>query len=169
MIFKSKKIRKGCIMSTLITNAAPMFIPLGTKDDSIEKVTPRTIGVPSHLAKTYIFAEKGPVLDRTGLPVKELVDYAKLVKLYGYKTVDPTSPYYTHATKFMTEIMKQGSVVLVQRVLPKDVDELANVTIYLDVLKTKVPLYKRNSDGVLRTIAMVIQSKMTIHLLMDIK
>lgn len=130
-----------------IVNAAPQFIPLGTDDKSIKLITPQPIPVPQHLPKFYLWAEKGPVLGRDGLPVRSLVDGGSLIAMYGDATVDPTSPYYTHATKFATTILGQGNTIMVQKIIPEDNDSIANVTIYLDVLKDKVKNYKRHADG----------------------
>lgn len=131
----------------IIVNAAPQFIPLGTDDKSIKQLTPQPIPIPQHLPKFYLWTEKGPVKDKSGLSVRSLVDGGKLISMYGDASVDPTSKYYTHATKFATSIIGQGNTIMVQRIIPDDNNTIANVTIYLDVLKDKVKKYKRHIDG----------------------
>ena len=131
----------------MIVNAAPQFYPLGTDDKSIKRVPVEPIAYPSHLPKFYLFGQKGPVIDSSGLSAREVCGGAKALKLYGGDSFDNTKPYYNHATKFAMTILGKGNSVMFQRVIPTDNDKIANVTIYADILADSVKKYKRNTDG----------------------
>lgn len=132
-------LRKGVNMS-LIKNASPQSIFLGTDDKSTRTVTPGRDPIPTHLPLFYVYAEKGPV-------TRELVKTTKFVSMYGTRTIDQNDKYYTHQTRFLMDIMGEGNTCMVQRLVPADAGVRANAVIYLDVLKTKLPNYIRDSFG----------------------
>jgi len=135
-------------MATTPVNAAPMFIPLGTDDKSTRPITPAPIPIPSHLPLVFLKTARGPVVDEMGLAVRELVDGSKLLKLYGDRTLDVNDVFYNHATKLANTVLGKGNSILVQRLVSEDARNVkANITVYLDVLPTKVPNYKRHRDG----------------------
>lgn len=125
-----------------IVNAAPMVIDRGTRDMSIRQVPESPLEVPQHLPLMYIFAEKGPVgryyLDH---------DNVSLTQIYGDKTFDVNSKYYTHVTPFLSATASAGNNVVVHRLVAPDAKDVANAALYLDVLETQVPLYKKADDG----------------------
>ena len=125
-----------------IVNAAPMVIDLGTQDLSTRVVPQNSLSIPQHLPKLYIFAEKGPI-------GPAYVDFASvsLTQLYGDETFNLLNKYFTHQTVFASAIAGAGNNCVIQRVVPDDAQDAANVTLYLDVLPTQVPLYQKNTDG----------------------
>lgn len=127
---------------TSIVNAAPLVVDLGTRDLSIREVPFETLRIPQHLPKVYIFAEKGPVG-----PTYIDFDMNTLVDIYGEATFDVTKKYYTHQTPFLELFASNSNNCVVHRLTPSDAKDVANVTIYLDVLPTYVPLYQKNTDG----------------------
>ena len=125
---------------SLVKNAAPMFISLGTADQSIKAVTPGVDPIPQHLPKFYIRTPKG-----TTKPVS--MSTAKLVSMFGSDAFDTNSKYYNHQTRFMTAIAGTGNTVMVQRVVSEDAGLNSNIVVYADILPTQVPNYVRNSLG----------------------
>ena len=128
-------------MSNLPLTGTPKVIFLGTKDESKRLIPyvepPRATHVPLFI----MYTEKGIV------GKKQYVG-ENTTQLYGEKTFDPSSPYFTAANLFASAILGQGNPIVVQRVLPADaMDKIANVTIYLDVLPAKLPVYKRYENG----------------------
>ena len=127
-------------MNVPINNASPNVIQLGAKDMSIKAAPPRPIIIPTHLPMVILFTESGPA-------TKELVDGARLVGLYGSGTFERTKPFFNHATRLAELMMAAGNSLMVKRIIPEDNDTISNVTIYLDVLKDDVNVYKRHDDG----------------------
>ncbi len=126
-------------------NAAPMVIDQGTRDMSARTVTGGVLSVPQHLPKFYIFSEKGPV----GPSYLDL-DSATLTQVYGDATFDVNQKYYTHQTVFLQGVAKKGNNCVIQRLVAPDASDRSNIALYLDVLPTQVPLYRKNSDGSLQ-------------------
>lgn len=127
-------------MSTLIKNASPGTIQLGTDDQSKAVIYPTALEIPQHLPKFYILGEKG-----TTLPVLATPDMLTLI--YGSRTFDINDAFYNHQTKFLMCAAGQANTCMVQRLIPENVKVRSNFTIYVDVLPTQVPNYKRNSFG----------------------
>lgn len=123
-------------------NAAPMVNDLGTKDVSTRVVPQGALGIPQHLPKLYIFAEKGPMG-----PTYVDLDTVSLTKLYGVNTFDVNGKYYTHQTPFLETIAAAGNNCVVHRVEGTGATDVANLALYLDVLPTQVPLYQKATDG----------------------
>jgi len=128
-------------MSTMPTTGTPEVLFLGTKDDSKKLIPYVKPPKATHVPLFILYTEKGIV------GKKQYVG-ENVTQLYGEKTFDPTSPYFTPANLFASAIMGQGNPIVIQRVLPADaMTKIANVTIYLDVLPETLPVYKRYEDG----------------------
>jgi len=128
-------------MVTLV-NSAPMVIDRGTRDFST-RVVPTEFGkFPQHLPKFYIFAEKGPVG-----PTYVDLGVTTLTELYGEKTFNVESKYYTHSTPFIEKVAANGNNMVIHRLVPSDAKDVANLQLYLDVLPTTVTIYQKNTDG----------------------
>lgn len=125
-----------------IINAAPMVVDLGTRDMSIRQVPENPLDIPQHLPLVYLFAEKGPV-GRTYIDH----DNVSLTQVFGDRTFDVNSKYYTHQTPFVNAFAGAGNNCVVHRLMAPDAKDVANVAMYLDVLETQVPVYKKNTDG----------------------
>ena len=128
-----------------ILNAAPMVIDQGTRDMSTRVLPSSPLEIPQHLPKFYIFAEKGPM----GPNYMDL-DQASLTQIYGDATFDVNDKYHTHQTPFLQAVASAGNNCVVHRLPGKNSKDVANVTLYLDVLRTQVPIYEKNQDGSLR-------------------
>lgn len=125
-----------------IENATPMVYELGTRDLSIRTVPQAVLQFPQHLPKYYIFAETGPM-------GPHYMDLARqtLTEVYGDKTFDVKSKYYTHQTPFLQAAVRAGNNCVVHRLPGRNSKDKANIGFYLDVLPTVVPLYEKNQDG----------------------
>lgn len=128
-----------------IQNASPMVYSLGTRDLSSRIVNNNSLNVPQHLPKLYIYAESGPI----GPNYIDL-SATSLTSLYGTETFNVDGKYYTHQTPFLEVIAAQGNNCVVHRLVAPDAKDTANITLYLDVLPTQVPIYQKNTDGSLK-------------------
>lgn len=128
-------------MSFAIVNGAPQDINLGAHDMSIKPQPPKPITVSTHTSLCFGFAVSGPV------GTKEYVDGGRLVALYGGDTFDRTLPYFTHGARMAEIVSSAGNALMFVRIIPEDNDTIANVTIYLDIIKDTIPVWKRNNDG----------------------
>ena len=136
--------------TNVLRNAAPMVVDLGTKDLSSRVVPYINLDIPQHLPKFYIFAEKGPIGPNFVVLSQQqdsLVQPTPITDIYGKSTFDVTSKYYTHQTVFVNAVVANGNNCVIHRVVPPDIKDVANITLYLDVLPTQVPLYAKYSDG----------------------
>jgi hypothetical protein len=129
-------------MSYVPINGAPLVIDYGTQDLSPRRI-PRFTATPQHVAKFWIYAQKGSTKELFSSP-------NNLAYLYGDNTLKENSKYFNHQTLFMKRVAAAGNSVKVKRLLPPDVGPKANVILYLDVLETTVDLYELNSDGSIR-------------------
>ena len=127
---------------TDILNAAPMVIDLGTRDLSTRTAPASPLTIPQHLPKIYGFFEKG----EGGAQYVDF-DTASLTQLYGDDAFDVNKKYYTHQTPFLQAAAAAGNNCVVHRLFAPDAKDVANVALYLDLLPTQVPLYKKNPDG----------------------
>jgi len=125
-----------------IINAAPMVIDLGTRDLSTRVVPLSPLEIPQHLPKLYIFAEKGPIG-----PTYIDFDNESLTQVYGDETFNVAGKYYTHQTPFLELMAGAGNNCVVHRLSPPDANDVANFTLYLDIVPDQVPLYDKNTDG----------------------
>lgn len=125
-----------------IKNAAPMVIDRGTQDRSTRVVAVSSLTSPQHLPKFYVFAETGPL-------GPNYVDFSQdsLTNLYGDDTFNAEKKYYSHQTPFLQAAASAGNNCMVHRLMSADATDRANVVMYLDVLPTQVPVYKKNVDG----------------------
>lgn len=124
-----------------IYNATPGTISQGVNDQSTRSVPFAAEDVPQKVDLYYLFAKKGGT-DRFFGTISEARSK------YGNETFDSNSKFFTHHTDMLNEIIGgSGSKCVIQRVVPSDAGVKANVAVYLDVLNTKIPNYKRNSNG----------------------
>jgi len=126
-------------MATLIKNASPQNIPLGTNDLSTRVIKPGPLKIPQHLLKSFIFAQRGPT-------TPEPTEAGAMLLMYGVNTFNINKKYYNHATRFLSAAAAH-SVVMPQRVVPDDANDESNIIIYVDIVEDDVPNYKRTSIG----------------------
>lgn len=126
-------------MNTIV-NGTPLTRTQGVNDESIEPPVYQPVSVPTHLAKIYIFAADGPAGG-------QMTVGASRTRMYGAESFDLRQKWANHATVLANTINETGNIAMTERVFPADIGPRANLRLMLDVLKTKVPEYKRNEDG----------------------
>lgn len=127
-------------MTAQIINAAPLTIQRGTQDLSTRPVPREPEAIPTHLPKTYIYAQKGPT-------IPQLVEGGSRTSIYGVDSFDVRKKWANHATVLSNLVNAEGNAQMTERIIPADAGPESNVLISLDVLPTTVPDYVRNSDG----------------------
>lgn len=127
-------------MSSYIVNAAPMVIQHGTQDLSTRQLPREAEAIPQHLPKFYVFAQKGPT-------TPQLVVGAERINTYGVDTFDLRGKFANHSTVFANLVNAEGNSCMIERVIPDNAGPEANILFWLDVLPTKVDVYKRDFDG----------------------
>lgn len=128
-------------------NGAPKVVDYGIEDLSIRRVPTQSTAAPQHLPIFLLWAEKGTTDE-------VLTAGAERENIYGDKTFTPGSKYYNHATIFANRANQEANACIIKRLVPADAGPKANLTLWLDVLETKVDLYRRNTDGTIWTDAL---------------
>lgn len=123
-----------------IYNNTPATYSLGVDDQSTRSVPLTDEQLAQKIDLYYIFARKGGS-DRF------LGNIADANLKYGSDTFNPLSKYFTHQTDLLSETLGVGGQCVMHRIIPDDAGVRANISLYLDVLETYVPNYKRTSDG----------------------
>lgn len=123
-----------------IYNNTPATYSLGVDDQSTRSIPLTDEQLAQKIDLYYIFAKKGGA-DRF------LGSYADASLKYGSDTFNPLSKYFTHQTDLLKEVLGVGGQCVMHRIIPDDAGVRANISLYLDVLETYVPNYKRTSDG----------------------
>lgn len=123
-------------------NAAPLVNDTGINDKSFRMLPTAVTNIPQHLPKFYVRASKGPVGDN-------YVDFnvTNLNNLYGAESFEEGSKFFTHQVPFITGAAGHGNNMVIHRVIGPDAEDVANVTIYVDVAKADVVVYEKNEDG----------------------
>lgn len=127
-------------MTAQIVNAAPLTIQRGTQDLSTRVVPREPEEIPTHLPKTYLYAQKGPT-------TPQLVVGDSRTRIYGVDTFDVRKKFANHATVLSNLVNAEGNAQMTERIIPSDAGPNSNLLLSLDVLPTQVPDYVRNSDG----------------------
>lgn len=127
-------------MSIQIHSGVPRLYSTGKKDSSGGVVPVEPLAIPTHLPKIYIYAEDGDLQP-------QLAVGGTRQQLYGKRTFDERSKYFTHTTVLSNVVNAQGNMQMLQRVLPTDHGPKANLRLIADVLETQVPVYERMPDG----------------------
>ena len=124
-------------MSELVTirNNTPRFIHEGIRDESIVPLTSQPEQLPQHLPLMYVLAQKGPMY-----PV--LVVPSDYTRLYGAKSLDVRSPYYTHATELLKIILSEGNACFVKRLAPGA--KTASLTLVAELTEGTIYEYQRD-------------------------
>lgn len=125
-------------------NAAPNVQDRGIHDGSIVQVARAPRPLPQHLPKYYLFCQKGRAEE-------ELLVGVERDNVYGTATFTDGSPYFNHGTIFANGTNAQGNAGMYKRLIPADAGPKSNITLWLDVLETRVDLYERLPDGSIKT------------------
>lgn len=117
---------------------APGVISYGIDDKSSRRPTPVPELLPDSLPIIYTFAQKG---DRT----PRYVSGAAMHNVYGSRTWDADSKYFTHQTA-MGKVHAVNSGIMVQRLVPPDATP-ALVRLSLLIAPCRLPVWKRGANG----------------------
>lgn len=123
-----------------ILNAAPRPLLNGIRDLSARAAVREAEVRPTHFPLFFFYAEQGP-------EEPQFITSDTLTQLYGSKTIDPRSKYYTHQTEFMSSVLGEGNAVMGRRIVPADA-KTARLLLALEIVADPaVPQYERASDG----------------------
>ncbi len=122
-----------------ITNAAPMHLMFGTEDVSTRALQLEPLQTPSHLAKFFIWAKRGPM-------TPQLCVGNSRTQIYDADSFTIGSKWFNHQTLYANEVNAQGNSQMIQRLLPDDAGPVANVLLSLELVADMVVDYERNSD-----------------------
>ena len=123
-----------------MAGSVPRIVNLGVNDLSSQPAPLAISAPPKHCPKYWILAPKGQAGAK--------FHHADRIKTYyGDGAFDPTGPYYTHQNHFLQAAIQEGNDCEVERLIPPDAPQKANVCVWLDILPTQVPLYQLNADG----------------------
>jgi hypothetical protein len=123
-----------------IVNGAPLVRSLGIQDNSKRAPVVEPESLPTHLAKVYTYAAKGPT-------TPQLVVGNAAVQMYGSDTFDEYKEFATHQTPLINILSAAANPQMIERVLPSDVGPKSNFLLSLDVLPMAVPNYARDING----------------------
>lgn len=129
---------------TVISNGAPQIVLYGVKDSSTMPVARARPNIPTHLPLSPFYARRGTTKPR-------LITEGDVSALYHTDTFDPRKKWYNHASIFAQGFLGKGNAIMGLRMKPADAGPVANATLCLEVLETKVSDYERLADGSIKT------------------
>ena len=129
-------------MSNIIS-AAPTMHLTGIKDSSTRAPVREPLAVPTHTPLALLLTAWGP-------ETLQLVGGQSANSIFGAKSFDPRSKFYTHATALHAEVLAEGNPIMVKRLRPRDAGPKARVLISLDIVADQIQQYERNPDGSFR-------------------
>lgn len=97
------------------------------------------VPLPQHLPHCYFFAKYG-----TDKPV--ITPSNVFNDRYGADTLQPSKPFFNHATAMLNVFTGTGRTTLTERLIPPKAKK-AMIRISLELIATEVPVYKRHADG----------------------
>lgn len=132
--------------SQAIINAAPLTILLGTQDISGRVVPREPEAIPTHCAKSFIYAKKGP-------STPQLVVGGSRTQMYHADSFDLRMKWANHATLFSNGINAEGNAHVIERLIPTDAGPAANLTLWVELVESEIDDYERNLDGSIKIVA----------------
>jgi len=122
-----------------IKNAAPKAIVTGIKDESGRALPLVKEAVPQHLPLAYLHTERGPI-------DPQLVGGNDMLNMYGSKSFEERSKYFSHQTLAVNICNGNGNLVMVKRVLGAGAAQ-ASMVLFLEIVADDIPQYDRDSSG----------------------
>lgn len=129
-------------MTSTNINSRPRSELFGVVDQSTRQPIVEAVTLPQHLPWVPTFAAWGdtaPTVYRGN----------GATKMYGAETFDVTSVYATHMTPFVNLFNLNTNPVMVQRLRPPTAAE-SLLRLSVELIKTDVAVYERNSDGTIK-------------------
>lgn len=123
-----------------ITKAVPKALLTGIRDESRRALVPEPYQIPQHLPLLFLLTERGPL-------TPQLVDGTAFNRIYGSESLNPRARYYNHQSALAATIMGNANQVFVQRVQPATGSGTAVLRFSVEVVRTTLETYQRNTDG----------------------
>lgn len=123
-----------------MVNAAPGVLNHGVEKRDSEPLLRTPAAYPQHVPKFFIRAQRG------GEGEELLVGNERQI-FYGEETFRERSPWFNHQTKFANGVNEYGNAAIYKRLISPDAGPKPTALVSLEVLKTEVDDYERNSDG----------------------
>ena len=131
-------------MTQTITGAAPRTIFRGIDDKSIKSAVYEAEALPSHFPFVCLYTKEGPEVPMS-------VVGSSMTNMYGTDSFDIRKKWATHATVLANILNARANQMMIKRMKPLDAGDPASIRLWLDVLPTTIPVYKRNTDGTYAT------------------
>ena len=119
--------------------ATPRTLYKGIRDLSIRTPIPVPVEIPTHLPHVYLLTERGDTLPHICIG-------SGFNQMYGIDSLDPLSPFATHATMGARQAMANGNMCMIQRVLPPNAKR-ALLRFSLELVPVRTLNKERGSDG----------------------
>jgi hypothetical protein len=119
--------------------ATPRTLYKGIRDLSIRTPIPVPVEIPTHLPHVYLLTERGDTLPHICIG-------SGFNQMYGIDSLDPLSPFATHATMGARQAMANGNMCMIQRVLPPNAKR-ALLRFSLELIPVRTLNKERSSDG----------------------
>lgn len=127
-------------MTVSITSSLPRVRYRGIKDEGAGTPVLAAEQLPIRLPLFFSLAPWGD-------PQQAIYsDAATITKLNGVDVITPGSKFYTHQSVFINTQFEGAGACLFNRLQPDDAEE-ATIRFSVDMVKRKVPVYKRGDDG----------------------
>lgn len=130
-------------MTDVITNGAPKTVFMGIDDRSTRQLPAVSQAIPSHLPIFPLYTQKGPT-------TPQLVVGSAMTNMYGADSFNLQSAYANHSTVFANATNAGANQMFVWRVKPDDAAPPATLRLSIDLLPTRLPVYQRGTDGMIR-------------------
>lgn len=124
---------------SLYLKATPRTIIQGIQDVSRRTPVPVPVQIPTHLPHFYLLAERGDSLPHIAVG-------AGFNQMYGIGSLDPLSPFATHATMGARQAMSNGNMCQIQRIIPPNARK-SLLRFSVEMIPTKNITYTRDASG----------------------
>jgi len=121
------------------TKATPRTVTLGIQDVSFRTPVPVPTQIPTHLPLVYLLTAKGDSLPHIAIG-------NGFNQMYDVESLDPLSPFATHATMGARQTMRNGNMCMIQRIIPPKAKK-AILRFSVELIPAYAFNYSRDSDG----------------------
>lgn len=121
------------------TKATPRTVTLGIQDVSFRTPVPVPTQIPTHLPLVYLLTAKGDSLPHIAIG-------NGFNQMYDVESLDPLSPFATHATMGARQAMRNGNMCMIQRIIPPNAKK-ALLRFSVELIPAYAFNYSRDSDG----------------------
>jgi hypothetical protein len=126
-------------MSVSIKNGAPRYIHTGIRDESGRALPVVREAIPQHLPLIYAQTQRGPL-------TPQLVAGKDMMDMYGAKSFEERSKYFSHQTMAATICNGNGNAVMLKRVIAANAAR-ASLVLFCEIVEDDIQAYEREADG----------------------